>query len=169
VTVTSARADLNQNCLLLNKQLVITGIQVQPASPGASAGHRPSRSPMPRPAFPSKLHQQPQHGPTTTCPRRTGRFPGWPTTSTNAAGPSVGRAWHPVDLPRGYHTASPGQSYTSPSPVASRAAPGVPYGRAHCQRDATRLPAFKIITSCWASSITMVDRSRSGRLQVGRR
>src|ERR1700759_5539539 len=40
----------------------------------------------------------------------------------------VGGVWHPVDLPKGYHTASRGQSRTKHVAVAPRAAPGIPRG-----------------------------------------
>jgi hypothetical protein len=49
---------------------------------------------------------------------------------------------------QGYHAATRGQSHTRPLPVASRAAPGSPRGRAPPGRqDATQLPACKIIRS----------------------
>ena len=54
--------------------------------------------------------------------------------------------WHPIDLPEGYHTAARGQSLTTHAPVWSRAAPGLPCGRAAPdRRDATRAPACKIV------------------------
>jgi hypothetical protein len=52
----------------------------------------------------------------------------------------------PSTSPRGYHTTTRGQRDTRPPPVASRAAPGSPRGRATPgRRDATRVPASKII------------------------
>ncbi len=48
--------------------------------------------------------------------------------------------------PRGYHTASRGQSQTTPVAVPPRAAPGMPRGPvAPSRRDTTRAPACKII------------------------
>jgi hypothetical protein len=56
----------------------------------------------------------------------------------------VGRVWHPLDLPEGYHTPARGQSRTTHAQVPSRAAPGLACGRAVPGRgDATRLPACK--------------------------
>ena len=52
----------------------------------------------------------------------------------------------PSTFPRGYHTAARGQSQTTHAPVRSRAAPGLPCGRAAPdRRDATRAPACKIV------------------------
>ena len=62
-----------------------------------------------------------------------------------AATGSGNRMQHPADLPKGYHTAAQGQSYTAHTPVPSRAAPGPPRGRtASGRRDATRTPTYKI-------------------------
>jgi hypothetical protein len=62
-----------------------------------------------------------------------------------AATGSGSRAWHPADLPKGYHAAAQGQSYTAHTRVASRAAPGPPRGRtASSRQDATRTPTYKI-------------------------
>jgi hypothetical protein len=45
---------------------------------------------------------------------------------------------HLLDLPEGYHTAAQGQSQTTQAPVVSRAAPGMPCGRAGTR--STRCP-----------------------------
>ena len=56
-----------------------------------------------------------------------------------------GRVWHPINLPKGYHTPSRGQSRTTHAPVPLRAAPGMARGwAAPGRRDATRTPACKI-------------------------
>jgi hypothetical protein len=115
------------------------------------------------PTFPQAIgrpdHQGSGHGSTSratsanaawapkTCPRRAGRPPGWPPPERKR--PVVDRVWHPADLPHGYRAATRGQSYPRPSPITSRAAPGPPHGRAPPgRRDATRLPARKIIRAC---------------------
>jgi hypothetical protein len=67
----------------------------------------------------------------------------------------VGRVWHPIDLPEGYHTPARGQSRTVHASVPSRAAPGLACGRAAPgRRDATRGPARKIVgdQSFWWSA-----------------
>jgi hypothetical protein len=57
----------------------------------------------------------------------------------------VGKVWHPIDLPEGYHTPARGQSQTAHAPVPSRAAPELACGRAAPGRqDATRAPTCKI-------------------------
>ncbi|MCA1835461.1 MAG: hypothetical protein LC721_03625, partial [Actinobacteria bacterium] len=38
--------------------------------------------------------------------------------------------WHPIDLPEGYHTPARAQSQMTHAQVPSRAAPGLPCGRA---------------------------------------
>jgi len=57
--------------------------------------------------------QQRQYGPTTPCPRRAGRPPGWPDATITAAG--AGRAGFDVTpaSPKGYHTTTQGQSHTA--------------------------------------------------------
>jgi hypothetical protein len=58
----------------------------------------------------------------------------------------VGWVWHPADLPEGYHAAPRGQAWQPRPAVGRDAAPGEPRGRAMPgRRDATRLPAFKIV------------------------
>jgi hypothetical protein len=64
----------------------------------------------------------------------------------------VGWVWHPVDLPEGYHTAPRGQAWRARPAVGRDAAPGEPRGRAMPgRRDATQLPACKIVSGCRAS------------------
>jgi hypothetical protein len=90
------------------------------------------------------LHQQTQHSPTTPCPHRAGRPPGWPGTRIAAAGPGRAGCGIPPASPKGYHTTAQGQSHMMHAPVPSRAAPGPPRGRvAPGRRDATRAPTCK--------------------------
>jgi hypothetical protein len=56
-----------------------------------------------------------------------------------------GRVWHSLDLPEGYHTPARWQSQTTHVPVLSRAAPGLPCGRASPDRSAT--------TATWCRSV----------------
>jgi hypothetical protein len=42
----------------------------------------------------------------------------------------LGRMWHLIDLLKGYHAASRGQSQTTHALILLRAAPGMPRGRA---------------------------------------
>jgi len=59
----------------------------RPTSPDVRAGHRPSRPPSPWSAFSQPRYiSKRRTGPDKTCPRRAGRTPGWPATSTGAAG-----------------------------------------------------------------------------------
>ncbi len=85
--------------------------------------------------------------PNKTCPRRADRSPGWPSTSTGAAGPGEGRVWHPADLPQGLPHEPRGQELPKDRRRSRRRLPpgrravGLRQGR----RDATRLPVCKII------------------------
>ena len=91
--------------------------------------------------LPAALHQQPQHVPTTTCPRRAGRSPGWLATRTAVTGPGWAGCAIPSTSPEGFHTPSRGQSQTMHAPVPSRVAPGMACGRAAPdRRDATPGP-----------------------------
>lgn len=69
---------------------------------------------------------------------------------TSAKPGSIGwLVWHPADLPQGYHTAPRGHAWQSPPAVGRGGAPREPRGRATPGgRDATRLPARKIISGC---------------------
>jgi hypothetical protein len=98
---------------------------------------------------PAALHQQTQCRSTKQCPRRAGKSPGWPATSAGGTGPGVDRVWHPVDPPEGYQTATRGRVTPRPSPVASRASPGSPRGRAP--------PGCSyVVSSCLISAVAAV-------------
>jgi hypothetical protein len=75
--------------------------------------------------LPAALHQQTQHAPKPSMPPPGGLPPGG-RYQRQVRLSRGGGVWNPVDLPQGYHTAPRGQSYTTLSPVASRAAPGPP-------------------------------------------
>ena len=61
----------------------------------------------------------------------------------------VGWVWHPVELLEGYHAAPRGHAWQARPAVGKDGAPGEPRGRAAPdRRDATRLPACKIISGC---------------------
>jgi hypothetical protein len=79
------------------------------------------------------------------CPRRAGRSPGWLATRAAAAGSGWAGCGIPSTSLQGYHTAARGQSQIINALVPSRAAPGLPCGRATPdRRDATPVPVCKI-------------------------
>ncbi len=107
--------------------------QRRPTSTGVLAGRLPSQSSNSWSEFSQRRYISKRSATTSankTCPRRAGRSPGWPATSAVLGWVGWIGCGIPSTSPQGYHTATRGQSYMRPSPVASRAAPGSPRGRA---------------------------------------
>ena len=79
--------------------------------------------------------------------------------------------WHPADLPEGYHAAPRGHAWQARPAVSGDGAPGAPRGRANARSTGCHT-APSVQDHPWSpgtGSITMVNRSRSGRLQAVRR
>ena len=84
-----------------------------------------------------------------------------------------GRGWAGCELgcgipstPKGYHTATRGQSYPRRSPVASRTASGAPRGRATPVDGMAQLPACKIIFVGRRVSTVVRDDARQAAVET---
>jgi hypothetical protein len=97
-------------------------------------------------------------------PRRAGRSPGWSVTRAAAAGSGWDAVGHLVDLPPRLPHGTPGTELDHTCAVPSRAAPGVPCGRAAPdRRDAPPVSVCKIVGNAngRVRSPTGADRLRS--------
>jgi hypothetical protein len=95
--------------------------------------------------LPAAPPQQTHCNPQTKMPSPGGPISGM-ASYENASGWARGGCGIPSTSLEGYHTATRGQSLITQVPVSSRAAPGLPCGRAMPdRRDAPRVPACKIV------------------------
>jgi hypothetical protein len=105
----------------------------QPLSLDVPAGYRPSRALRPWSAFCQLRYITKRSMISANMPSPGGQISGIAGTSFKPGSGGGGRVWYPVNLPQGYHAAPQGQSSPRRPPVASRAAPGAPRGRAHAR------------------------------------